>query len=105
MPEEKLEEQQQQEVSTDIEYICKTCQWWSRCKPLPGMEEVWGLEMFHFGECRASPPTALGQDKQLVAPNDSTGGTTVNIKLSRFPHTNFDDWCGFWKSRPVVEKR
>jgi len=101
MPEEIIEiEEKSVKRSVDKkEYICKTCKWWTRCRPLPGQEELWGLEMFHFGECRAMPPTALGQDKKIMAPNDSTGKIVASIKLSRFPHTNVDDWCGQWSAK------
>ncbi len=78
---------------------CSNCRWWSRARPLPATIELWGMEMFAFGECRGSPPSALAGDRKLVAQNDPNGETFVLVKQARFPHTYHDDWCRVWEVR------
>ncbi len=102
MPNEELISEEK-EVAERIERVCNTCRWWTRERPQPGTVETWGLEMFPFGECRQSPPTALPGDRRFAAVNDVTGELFVNIKLARFPHTYPQDWCGGWDERAKVE--
>ena len=98
MPEENgVVETVTKAMSSDVQE-CTSCRWWTRAKPLPEAVELWGMEMFPFGECRGMPPTALSGDRRLQAANDPSGDTFINVKQARFPHTYPTDWCGMWKA-------
>ena len=96
MPEENITFDDHFESEDIKKRDCSTCRWWTRAKPMPEAVEVWGMEMFPFGECRAAPPSALQGDRKMQAVNDPTGQTFVSIKQARFPHTQPADWCGMW---------
>ena len=101
MPEERQTVVKEEEHSDEGQELreCSNCRWWCRARPLPETIELWGMEMFAFGECRAVPPTTLGSDKKLIAQNDPEQQTHVFIKLARFPHTYNYDWCGMWEAK------
>ena len=70
----------------EVKRDCSTCRWWIRARPTPDKVEVWGMEMFPFGECRAQPPTALAGDRRMQAQNDKAdraAGTSVPLDFHR----------------------
>jgi len=99
MPEENCIEEVKAEVQDKDRRDCSTCKWWTRARPIAETVEVWGMEMFAFGECRGTPPSALPGERKLVAQNDPDGETYVLIKQARFPHTYHNDWCGWWAAK------
>ena len=79
---------------------CSNCQWWLKAL-VPGEEkDAWGEQLFHFGECRQSPPTALSGNRTYESAGEvGAKKASVIIKQARFPHTFDTDWCGSWEKR------